>query len=90
MNRDAALTLLESLPAPLERGLQEVRARLDGLDRVVVAYSGGVDSALVAALAMERLGAAVLAITGVSPALAPHLRQEARNQAAWLGVHHRE
>ncbi len=90
MNRDAALTLLESLPAPLERGLQEVRARLDGLDRVVVAYSGGVDSALVAALAVERLGERALAITGVSPALAPHLRQEARGQAAWLGLRHRE
>jgi uncharacterized protein len=90
MNRDVALTLLEALPAPLERGLQEVRARLEGLDRVVVAYSGGVDSALVAALAVERLGEAALAITGVSPALAPHLREEARAQAAWLGLRHRE
>jgi uncharacterized protein len=90
MNRDVALTLLEALPAPLERGLQEVRARLDGLNRVVVAYSGGVDSALVAALAVERLGGAALAITGVSPALAPHLREEARAQAAWLGLRHRE
>jgi uncharacterized protein len=90
MNRDAALTLLESLPAPLERGLEELRARLDDLDRVVVAYSGGVDSALVAALAVERLGDSALAITGVSPALAPHLRQEARSQALWLGLRHRE
>jgi uncharacterized protein len=90
MIHDAALTLLEALPAPLERGLQAVRARLDGLDRVVVAYSGGVDSALVAALAVERLGERALAITGVSPALAPHLREEARGQAAWLGLRHRE
>ena len=32
----------------------------------------------------------LLAITGVSPALAPHLRQEARDQARWLGLTHRE
>ena len=30
------------------------------------------------------------AITGVSPALAPHLLQEARQQAAWLGLRHQE
>jgi len=55
-----------------------------------VAYSGGVDSALVAAIAAEQLGARAQAITGVSPALAPHLRQEALQQAAWLGISHLE
>jgi uncharacterized protein len=84
------LSLLEALPAPLERGLEAVCRRLDGFGRVVVAYSGGVDSALVAALAGDRLGERALAITGVSPALAPHLRQEAADQARWLGVRHRE
>ena len=84
------LTLLEELPPPLAEALARVRRRLDGLERVVVAYSGGVDSALVAALAVERLGADALAITGVSPALAPHLRREAREQALWLGLRHRE
>jgi pyridinium-3,5-biscarboxylic acid mononucleotide sulfurtransferase len=84
------LTLLESLPPALERSLAELRARLDRCERVVVAYSGGVDSALVAALAVERLGDRALAVTGVSPALAPHLRQEARAQARWLGLRHRE
>jgi len=29
-------------------------------------------------------------VTGVSPALAPHLREEARAQARWLGLRHRE
>ena len=83
-------SLLETLPAELERSLHAVRQRFDGFERVVVAYSGGVDSALVAALAAERLGRRAEAITGVSPALAPHLRQEARDQAAWLGLRHRE
>ncbi len=84
------LSLLESLPAPLERGLEAVCRRLEDFTRVVVAYSGGVDSTLVAALAGDRLGERALAITGVSPALAPHLRREASDQARWLGLRHRE
>ena len=82
--------MLEALPPPLERSLALVRAQLETLGRVVVAYSGGVDSALVAALAVDRLGENALAITGVSPALAPHLREEARSQATWLGLRHQE
>ncbi|WP_216916525.1 MULTISPECIES: ATP-dependent sacrificial sulfur transferase LarE [unclassified Synechococcus] len=84
------LSLLEALPAPLERGLESLCHQLDAFPQVVVAYSGGVDSALVAALAGDRLGERVLAITGVSPALAPHLRREASDQARWLGLRHRE
>lgn len=82
--------LLEPLPPPLLEGLAAVRRRLAGCGRVVVAYSGGVDSALVAAIAVEQLGAQALAITGVSAALAPHLRREASLQAAWLGLAHQE
>jgi uncharacterized protein len=44
----------------------------------------------VAALAVDRIGDRALAVTGVSPALAPHLRQEAQAQARWLGLRHRE
>jgi uncharacterized protein len=44
----------------------------------------------VAALAQGQLGSKALAVTGVSPALAPHLLAEARAQARWLGVAHRE
>ncbi|MFM7674999.1 MAG: ATP-dependent sacrificial sulfur transferase LarE [Synechococcus sp.] len=83
-------SLLEPLPPSLAAPLAALRQQLAALDQVVVAYSGGVDSALVAALAVEQRGAAALAITGVSPALAPHLRQEARLQAAWLGLRQRE
>ena len=82
--------LLESLPASLEQALDQVRQGLAAAPAVVVAYSGGVDSALVAALAVEQLGERALAITGVSPALAPHLRAEAVQQAAWLGLRHQE
>jgi uncharacterized protein len=93
MDRMAAqpsLTLLEPLPAKLSEALDTVRKALDALGQVVVAYSGGVDSSLVAALAAERLGEGALAITGVSPALAPHLLEEARAQARWVGLRHTE
>lgn len=83
-------SLLEPLPPPLDGALAALRQHLSVLDRVVVAYSGGVDSALVAAVAVEQRGQAALAITGVSPALAPHLRAEAAAQAAWLRLAHRE
>ncbi|NDC14437.1 MAG: ATP-dependent sacrificial sulfur transferase LarE [Synechococcaceae bacterium WB9_2_170] len=83
-------TLLEALPPALEQALQQLRRRLAAFDAVVVAYSGGVDSALVAAIATEQLGPRAQAITGVSPALAPHLRTEAAQQATWLGLRHLE
>jgi uncharacterized protein len=84
------LTLLEPLPPSLARVLERIQAQLMVPQHVVVAYSGGVDSTLVAALAVERLGPRALAVTAVSPALAPHLRQEASAQARWLGLRHRE
>ncbi|MEB3168411.1 MAG: ATP-dependent sacrificial sulfur transferase LarE [Synechococcaceae cyanobacterium] len=85
-----ALTALEPLPPALTLARERIQDQLLELSSVVVAYSGGVDSSLVAALAVECLGPRVLAITAVSPSLAPHLRQEARDQARWLGLRHRE
>ena len=84
------LTPLEPMPPALTLALERIEAQLRQMRTVVVAYSGGVDSSLVAALAVEQLGPGALAITAVSPALAPHLRREARDQARWLGLRHRE
>lgn len=81
---------VESLEAPLLEALTALRQRIASYPAVLVAYSGGVDSALVAAIAAEQLSDQAVAITGVSPALAPHLRQEAQQQAAWMGIRHRE
>ena len=82
--------LVEALDPAQEQALTALRERIGAYGRVLVAYSGGVDSALVAAIAAEQLGERALAVTGISPALAPHLRAEAKRQAQWLGLAQRE
>ena len=82
--------LLESLSSQEAAQLDQLRQWFQRFDAVCVAYSGGVDSTLVATMAFEQKGNAALAITGVSPALAPHLLEEARAQAAWIGIRHQE
>jgi uncharacterized protein len=59
------------------------------LDSAVVAFSGGVDSSLVAALASRALGERALAVTAVSPALATGELDGARAVAAAVGIAHR-
>ena len=60
---------------------------LSGIDRLGIAYSGGVDSATLLALAVRALGRSrVLAILGVSPSLAAAEREKAHEVAAFIGV----
>ena len=56
--------------------LAALRARLNDLGRVVVAFSGGADSAFLAWVAREQLGDAAHAVTAVSPSLAPEERAD--------------
>ena len=81
---------VEQLEPELLDALAALRRSIAAHPAALVAYSGGVDSALVAAIAAEQLGERAQAITGVSPALAPHLLEEARQQATWIGIQHRE
>jgi pyridinium-3,5-biscarboxylic acid mononucleotide sulfurtransferase len=68
--------------------LTTLERRIAGLGSAVVAFSGGVDSSLVAALAARALGARALAVTAVSPAVAAGELDGARRVAAAVGVAH--
>lgn len=74
-----------STPAELRARLE---ARIAGLGGAVVAFSGGVDSSLVAALAARALGARALAVTAVSPALAEGELEGAGAVARAVGIAH--
>ncbi|MCA9051041.1 MAG: ATP-dependent sacrificial sulfur transferase LarE [Planctomycetaceae bacterium] len=60
------------------------------LDAVAVAFSGGVDSAVVARAAKEALGDRAIAVTAVSPSLASAELEDARRTAAAIGIRHAE
>lgn len=58
--------------------LDELRSLLGAYGSVAVAYSGGADSAFLADVAHEVLGPQAIAVTAVSPSLAPSERARAR------------
>lgn len=68
--------------------IDQLESRISQLDGAVVAFSGGVDSSLVAALAVRALGARTLAVTAVSPALASGELEGAAGVARALGIAH--
>lgn len=74
----------------IEAKIERLRAILAPMGRAVVAYSGGCDSALLADVAHETLGPGALAVTAVSPSLAPHEREAAATLARERGWAHRE
>ena len=73
----------------LSSKLRDLHRVLESTGGAVVAFSGGVDSALVAAVASRALGARTVAVTAVSPSLPPGEAASARRVAEEIGIRHR-
>ena len=69
-----------------ETKLESAREIVRGLDSVLVAFSGGVDSSLLLKLALAELHDNAVAVLASSPAYPESEQQEARNLAAQLGA----
>ena len=76
------------MAAPLDPHLQRLHEWFGGAESVLVAYSGGTDSALVLRVAHDVLGSRAVALTAVSPSLSPEERAEAVRVAREIGAHH--
>jgi uncharacterized protein len=74
----------------LEQKLEQLRRLFQQMDRALIAYSGGIDSTLVAKVAYDILEDRALAVTAVSPSLLPEDLEDARIQAATIGISHEE
>jgi len=73
----------------LTQKLEQLTRLFGEMEQALIAYSGGVDSTLVAKIAYDVLGDRALAVTAVSPSLLPEELEDAQIQAAEIGITHR-
>ncbi len=73
----------------LTEKFEQLKTLFKEMEQALIAYSGGVDSTLVAKIAYDVLGARALAVTAVSPSLLPEELEDAKIQAATIGIPHK-
>ncbi|MEH2460734.1 ATP-dependent sacrificial sulfur transferase LarE [Nostoc sp.] len=73
----------------LTEKFEQLIALFKEMEQALIAYSGGVDSTLVAKIAFDVLGDRALAVTAVSPSLLPEELEDAKIQAATIGIPHK-
>jgi len=84
MNQEPSPTHLS--PDGPDRKLTRLKAALRETGGIAIAFSGGVDSTFLAAVAVQELGARALAVTAVSPTYPIRERNEAEALARSLGI----
>src|SRR5437773_4945471 len=78
-----------TLSAELSVKADRLLAALRELESVAVAFSGGIDSTVVAAAARRALGDKAIAVTADSPSVPRSELAEAKSLAAAIGIAHR-
>ncbi len=69
--------------------LEQLTILFSEMENALIAYSGGIDSTLVAKIAVDVLGDRAIAVTAESPSLLPEDLEDARIQAAAIGIAHK-
>jgi uncharacterized protein len=69
--------------------LEQLKTLFTQMDQALIAYSGGIDSTLVAKVAYEVLGDRAIAVTAESHSLLPEDLEDAQVQAVEIGIAHK-